>query len=104
MNLPDYYNRVNPDLLRWMPPDALLVLEIGCGAGALAVAYRRVNPAVRYLGIEQNEEAARAARATGRLDHVASGDAGSVRPEELGLPVPGTAAPPAVDCLVLGDV
>ena len=42
-----YYANVNPELLRWMPLAARDVLEIGCGEGALAAAYRRRNPAVR---------------------------------------------------------
>jgi len=60
MTVPEYYNRVNPDLLRLMPPDAAIVLEAGCGAGALAEAYRRINNQVVYLGIEKNPDAAKA--------------------------------------------
>ena len=70
MTVPDYYNRVNPDLLRLMPPDARVVLEAGCGAGALAEAYRRINPRVSYLGIEKNPEAAQAALFGGRIDRI----------------------------------
>ena len=50
----DYYDRVNSDLLALIPYDAWTVLEIGCGAGALAAAYRRRNPAVRWIGIEMD--------------------------------------------------
>ena len=71
-------HRVNLDLLRLMPPDARVVLEVGCLAGALAEAYRRINPGVRYLGIERDSEAARAAESAGGLDRVVIGDAGAV--------------------------
>ena len=37
------------------------MLDVGCGAGALADVYRRINPDARYLGIEKEAEAARIA-------------------------------------------
>src|SRR5262249_24959681 len=97
MRLPDYYSRVNPDLLRWIPPDARVVLEVGCGAGAMAGAYRVINPTVCYLGIEKMPEAARAAESPTRVDRVVTGDAELVQPEALGLPRLESGAPPIVD-------
>jgi SAM-dependent methyltransferase len=100
MPVPEYYNRVNPDLLRLMPPDAGIVFEVGCGAGALAEAYRRINNQVLYLGIEKNPSAAIAGEAAGRIDRLVVGDVEEVDPEALGL----RAEAPGVDCLVFGDV
>jgi precorrin-6B methylase 2 len=100
MTIPDYYNRVNPDLLRFMPPDARVVLEVGYGTGALAEAYRRINPDVKYLGIEKVPEVARHARDNGHVDRVFIGDAANVKPADLEL----SEVDPTVDCLVFGDV
>ena len=96
MSIPDYYNRVNPDLLRLIPIDAGCVVEVGCGAGALAEAYRRLNPRARYLGIEIHSEAAK--RAAERLDRVIVGDVEQLDPDSLGIPSG------SVDCLIYGDV
>ncbi len=52
-----YYDGYNADLLRFIPPDAKTVLEIGCGEGALCAAYRRVNPSVLWFGVDSNREA-----------------------------------------------
>ena len=100
MTVPDYYNRVNADLLRLIPPDTGVVLEAGCGAGALAQAYRRINSRVSYLGIEKNQEAADVAGSNGRLDRLIIGDLETADPATLGLSDEG----PSVDCLVFGDV
>jgi 2-polyprenyl-3-methyl-5-hydroxy-6-metoxy-1,4-benzoquinol methylase len=96
MPLPDYYSRVNLDLLALIPPDAKAVLEIGCGAGALAEAYIRVNPGVIWRGIEPNENACRQARE--RMSWARATTA-----EDF------VSAPPCsdrhlADCLILGDV
>ncbi|MDB5350644.1 MAG: putative glycosyl transferase [Planctomycetota bacterium] len=96
MAVADYYNRVNPDLLRLIPPDARVVLEIGCGAAAMADQYRRVNPGVQYVGVEMNAEAADLAKE--RLDRVIVGDVASLDIPALGL------TEGSVDVLVFGDV
>jgi len=96
MSVPDYYNRVNPDLLRAIPEQAAVVVEVGCGGGALGAEFRKAHPAVRYIGIEYQAEAA--AVAARRLSHVVVGDVEKLGAQELGV------APASVDCLVYGDV
>lgn len=92
-----YFDRFNPDLLSLIPPDAKAVLEIGCGAGALAAKYKLVNPGTSWYGIEANESAAYAAE-DGPCDYVYFGDVETCEFDEPGFPKP------PVDILVLGDV
>jgi len=92
--LPDYYSRINHDLLRRIPVDARGVLEIGCGAGALGAAYKRINPDCFYAGVELMAEPAR--YDTSRLDHVQV-----LNVDEQPLTLPGNQP---LDCLIYGDV
>ena len=87
----DYYSRVNTDLLQFIPPDAEVVVEVGCGSGALGEQYLQVNPGCRYVGLEINPEAA--AEAVCRLSAVMVGNAEEITLDEQDI-----------DCLVYGDV
>lgn len=90
---PGYYDRVNPDLLQRIPITAANVLEVGCGAGALGAAFKAINPACRYVGIEAVRAAAQVA--SGRLDQVVRAD---VEDPDLALP-----PLPPLDALIYGD-
>ncbi len=93
MNYPDQYN---PDLLDRIPLNARLVLDVGCGAGALGAEYKRRNPRARVLGVERDAEAVRVAAT--RLDHVFVGDLNADP-----LPFAEQILPGSVDCLIYGD-
>ncbi len=90
--MPNYPDVANIDLLNRIPLDARVILEIGCGSGALGAEYKRRNPACRYLGIEPDQDAARIA--VGRLDETATGDV-----EREPLPF----GPGPFDCIIYGD-
>ena len=92
--LPDYYSRINHDLLRRIPVDARGVLEIGCGAGALGAAYKRINPDCFYAGVELMPEPAQYAKT--RLDHV---QVLNVDEQPLTLP-----AGQPLDCLMASEL
>ena len=95
-----YYERANPDLLFRIPVQARRVLEVGCGAGALGAAYKRINPDAQVVGLELNAQQAERART--HLDHVLNVDVDHTPTPPLpdGL---GSAQAP-FDCLVYGDV
>jgi SAM-dependent methyltransferase len=87
-----YGSGANPDLLARIPLEASLVVDVGCGAGALGAAYRRRNPAARVEGIEP--EPSLAARAEAVLHAVHRLDV-----ETAPLPY----ASGSLDCLIFGD-
>ena len=93
---PGYYGRINPDLLTLLPRDAEIVVEIGCGRGALGAEYAALNPQASYIGIERNGAAALRARRV--LAQVELADIEAFDLAALGV------APGAIDCLVYGDV
>src|ERR1700722_11956707 len=95
--MPAYSDYPNPDLLERIPLDARVILDVGCGAGALGAEYKRRNPACRVLGIESDPASARIAAT--RLDEVANIDV-----ETDPLPFPDLASGAAIDCIIYGDV
>jgi len=91
--MPPVPEQPDSDILERIPLGARVVLEIGCGTGALAAAYRRFNPGARLLGIDKDAEAA--AIAARRLDQVAVVDV-----EQHPLPFPDR----PIDCIIYSDV
>ncbi len=89
-----YADGYNADLLERIPLSARLVLDIGCGTGALGFQFKQRNPRARVFGVEGDARAASVA--AGRLDGVITGDI-----EALAFPDSFTGA---VDCLIYGDV
>ena len=93
-----YFDRINPDILKKIPSDAGTVLEIGCGAGALASEYRKINPLCTYYGIDLSQAATAFARENNRIDHVFTADVETTSLADLGI------AERSLDCIIYGDV
>jgi len=87
-----YFAGVRPEMLAFIPEDARLILEIGCGAGEFGAAMKAQFGA-EVTGVELFPDAAESARQ--RLDRVISGD---VEKDVLDLP------PGHFDCIVCNDV
>ncbi len=92
-----YFDDYNPDLLPLIPPDARVILEVGCGTGRLCEAYRRMNPKVEWRGIEKNRTAATQAHDSG-IEIVAE-DAETCPIYDIGRLGEGS-----TNCLIFGDV
>lgn len=88
-----YYDNVNQDLLGALPAGLGKVVELGCGAGAMARAYRQKYSGVNWTGIELMPDQAEFAKEF--VDQVYSCDV------EANWPL---AQDEIFDCLVIGDV
>ena len=82
------------DLLSRIPMSARTILDVGCGSGAIASAYRRVNPRARLLGLDADPVAVE--RAAAHLDQVVVAD-----PETDPLPFN---LPEGIDCIIYNDI
>ena len=92
-----YFRNLRPEMLEFIPDDATVLLEVGCGTGAfaanLAQARAAAGVSVEVWGVEMDENSAQEAATV--LDRVLQGDVGSVLPD---LPTA------HFDCLILNDV
>jgi 2-polyprenyl-3-methyl-5-hydroxy-6-metoxy-1,4-benzoquinol methylase len=71
-----YYEWPRPELRERVPFDAKLVLDVGCGRGALGSALKEERPGIRVYGIEYVPDAAEIAAS--RLDDVIVADLDAV--------------------------
>ncbi len=94
---PEYYGRPRREMVRHVPPEAELILDVGCGAGAFGAglkgAWQREGRKLVVWGVEMDPDAAE--RACEVLDKVLVGDADGVLGD---LPTRG------FDAIVLNDI
>lgn len=96
-DLPAAGSEVNAYLLHFMPQDARRVIDVGCGDGTFAKAYRARFPICRYTGIEK--DAAKADLARPHCDFVFNDDIEASDAHNAGL----LAHADGADCWVLGE-
>ena len=96
MNNLAYYDSITPELFNVLPLNARVMVEIGCGTGALGQRYKKLNPFCQCIGVELQEEAAQIA--TTRLDRVIIRNVENLDLRTENIPEK------SVDCFVYGDV
>lgn len=88
----DYYSNQRQDMLPYLPKDARIILDIGCGEGDFGELIKRQSNA-EVWGIELSSQAAEKARV--RLDRVYEGN---IELDQFDLPEE------YFDCIVFNDV
>lgn len=75
----DYYTLSRPEMMKYVPKDAKVILEVGCGQGKFAYALKQQRENAEVWGIELAED--EAAEAAQKLDTVFSGSVESQIPQ-----------------------
>jgi len=76
-----YFEWERPEITEHIPRGTRRVLDVGCGAGAMGAAIRRLHPDAEVIGIEYFPDAAERARA--RLDEVWQLDLNRLQPNDI---------------------
>jgi 2-polyprenyl-3-methyl-5-hydroxy-6-metoxy-1,4-benzoquinol methylase len=87
-----YYEQARPEVAARVPRECRIIVDVGCGAGALGAMLKRERPGVEVRGVEPVESKAMDAR--GVLDDVLCGQADDPLPENW----------PRPDCVIFSDV
>ncbi|MEM1171065.1 MAG: methyltransferase domain-containing protein [Cyanobacteria bacterium P01_H01_bin.35] len=96
MTLAKFYfseTSIHQELLKFIPADAKVILELGCGNGTIASQYKQINPHCHYIGIESNPELAKNAAA--QVDRIL---VGNIQENISTLNI----SPKTIDCLIYG--
>ena len=75
----DYYSLSRPEMLGYIPKQAKVILEVGCGQGNFAYALKQQREGAEVWGIELAED--EASEAAEKLDKVLSGSVESQIPQ-----------------------
>ena len=89
------HDNYNPDILKIMRADFTRVVEVGVSTGALAKAYRSINPHCHYTGIEIDPEYAK--KASNYCSNMVLGNIEQLTDEVFTTLFPS-------DCWIFGDV